>query len=36
MPTPYELDLTAAQVNTAVNAAFDSANPPTSDAGAWR
>lgn len=27
MPTPYELDLTAAQVNEAVNAAYDTTGP---------
>lgn len=33
MPTPYELDLTAAQIKTALNNAFDSGNPPTSGSG---
>jgi hypothetical protein len=30
MPTPYQLDLTAAQIEQAVNAAYDSAGAPTS------
>ena len=30
MPDPYQLDLTAAQVNTAVNAAYDSDRQPAS------
>lgn len=30
MPTPYELDLTASQVNEALNAAYDTGSPVTS------
>ena len=30
MPTPYELDLTASQVNGALNAAYDTGDPVTS------
>ena len=30
MPTPYELDLTASQVNEALNAAYDTGDPVTS------
>lgn len=33
MPSPYELDLTAAQINTALNNAHDSGNPPESGSG---
>lgn len=33
MPSPYELDLTAAQINTALNNAHDSGNPPASGSG---
>lgn len=33
MPSPYQLDLTAAQINTALNNAHDSGNPPASGSG---
>lgn len=30
MPSPYQVDLTAQQVNEALNKAYDSGSPPTS------